>query len=82
MIDNESPVDLIYLNFQKAFYNVPHQRLLIKSKSHVNGENILNWVRIWLTGRKQGVLVEEEEYSWRPVISGVSQGSVSGHPST
>ena len=33
-LDDGSPVDVIYLDFQKVFYKVPHQRLLIKLKSH------------------------------------------------
>ena len=73
-----SPVDVIYLDFQKAFDKVPHQRLLIKLKSHGIGESVVNWVRDWLSGRKQRVVVEGEESSSRPVISGVSQGSVLG----
>ena len=33
-IDEGSPVDIIYLDFQKAFDKVPHQRLLLKLKAH------------------------------------------------
>ena len=33
-VDEGSPVDVIYLEFQKAFYKVPHQRLILKLKSH------------------------------------------------
>ena len=42
-VDDGSPMDAIYLDFQKAFDKVPHQRLLIKLKSHGMGVNIVTW---------------------------------------
>ena len=36
-IDEGSPVDIIYLDFQKAFDKVPHQRLLLKLKAQCIG---------------------------------------------
>ena len=33
-VDDGSPVDEIYLDFQKAFDKIPHQRLILKLKSH------------------------------------------------
>ena len=33
-LDEGSPVNIIYLDFQKAFDKVPHQRLLLELKAH------------------------------------------------
>ena len=48
-IDERSPVDIIYLDFQKAFDKVPHQRLLLKLKAHGIGDGIIDWIEQWLT---------------------------------
>ena len=77
-VDDGSPVDVIYLDFQKAFNKVPHQRLLIKLKSHGMGVNIVTWIQNWLTDRRQRVSVEGETSAWTAVHSGVRQGSVLG----
>ena len=77
-VDDGSPVDVIYLDFQKAFDKVPHQRLLIKLKSHGMGVNIVTWIQNWLTDRRQRVSVEGETSAWTAVHSGVPQGSVLG----
>ena len=70
--------DVIYLDFQKAFDKVPHQRLILKLKSHCMGNSIINWIEQWLTDRKQRVFVDGEVSSWKSVLSGVPQGSVQG----
>ena len=41
-IDEGSPVDIIYLDFQKAFDKVPHERLLLKLKAHDIRDNKLD----------------------------------------
>ena len=74
-IDVGSPVDIIYLDFQKAFDKMLHQRLLLKLKAHGIGDSITDWIEQWLTDRRQRV-GDGEVSNWKSVLSGVPQGSV------
>ena len=56
-VDDGSPVDVVYLDFQKVFNKVPHQRLLPKLKAYGIGNDVINWIEKWLTHRRQRVCV-------------------------
>ena len=45
---NNKAVDLIYLDFQKAFDKVPHERLLVKVMAHGIQGSAAQWIRNWL----------------------------------
>jgi len=71
-------VDAVYLDFAKAFDTVSHERLFIKLASYGVRGQLLEWVRQFLTGRKQRVGVAGRFSDWAAVLSGVPQGSVLG----
>ena len=77
-IDSGKSVDVIYLDFQKAFDRVPHNRLLSKLRSYGIGGNLFGWIRNFLSNRKQCVSIRGSCSNWSDITSGVPQGSVLG----
>jgi len=52
-IDRGIPVDVVYLDFQKAFDKVPHRRLLARVESMGISGMVSRWIENWLKDGEQ-----------------------------
>ncbi|XP_065645851.1 uncharacterized protein LOC136076304 [Hydra vulgaris] len=77
-VDQGVPVDVVLLDFAKAFDTVPHQRLISKLKAYGISGLALNWFQAFLSNRRQRVVMEDYVSTWAEVYSRVPQGSVLG----
>ena len=78
--DTGKQLDVVILDFSKAFDKVPHRRLQgILDFYGIRG-NLLIWAEAFLIGRTQSVLVDGIKSKEEDVHSGVPQGTVLGPP--
>lgn len=75
-LDNGEEIDVIYLDFCKAFDKVPHLHLLKKIFAYDIQGKVYGWIKDFLTNRVQRVVVNGSESDWSDVSSGIPQGSV------
>ena len=76
--DQGDGVDVILLDFQKAFDQVPKKRSLQKLSAYGIQGKILEWIADFLSDKKMRIMVRSEYSEWFDIISGVPQGSVLG----
>ena len=71
-------VDLVLLDFAKAFDKVSHVKLIQKLEAYGVNSILVKWIKSFLTGRKQRVIIGDNSSEWEDVTSSVPQGSVLG----
>ncbi|CAM4485735.1 unnamed protein product [Caretta caretta] len=78
LVNRGEAVDVVYLDFSKAFDTVSHDLLINKlGKYNLDGATI-RWVHNWLENCSQRVVIGGSQSCWKGTMSGVLQGSVLG----
>ncbi|CAM5162977.1 unnamed protein product [Natator depressus] len=77
-VDEGKAMDLLFLDFSKAFDTVSHSILVSKLKKYGLDEWTIRWIESWLDCRTQRVVINGFMSSWQPVSSSMPQGLVLG----
>ena len=77
-LDQGRSVDVIYMDFMKAFDKVSHVHLLHKLQHLGVHQQVLDWIHDFLNDRSQVVVYNNKMSSSKEVESGVPQGTVIG----
>ena len=75
-LDNGKEIDVVYIDFCKAFDKVPHKRLLKKLWAYGIRGKIYAWITDFLSDRTQRVIVDGKRSTTAKVTNRIPQVSV------
>ena len=78
LLDEGAYLDVVFIDFSKAFDKVPHRRLTMKLEGYGIRGKLLAWITDFLTDRSFSVKVNDAFSNVATCMSGVPQGSVLG----
>ena len=77
VLNKGGQVDIVYLDYSRAFDSVSHSLLLHQLKDQFDfSHKLYKWFQDYLTNRKQNVVIDNIESDWLPFTSGVPQASI------
>ena len=74
-LDNKDNIDLICIDFSKAFDSVSYKKLLLKLENYGINGNLLKWINSFLSNRRFSIKINNALSSEYPITSSVPQGS-------
>lgn len=70
-LDKSGQVDIIFLDFEKAFDRVSHPKLLLKLRQLLKIDSLIAWIAAYLSLRQQSVSIDDANSDFASVHSGI-----------
>ena len=75
-LDDEAEIAVVFLDLSKAFDKVCHKRLLLKLRQIGVQGSLFKWIRSYLTGRTQRVVLAGQASEFLDIFGSLPQGSI------